>query len=691
MSNASIKEKIRSALVEIPRGNFAVAAKNLLTTLGYRSERTLELAGSVDDFIRRFPAQNKKTKSEQAFHDTVQSVRILFQITGDEIPVNSQTKLFNTDSSFDEWTLSSFIFICCELTDNCYPRGKYAEFTREINKRLNQPTVVLFKTAEDLLTLAFVHRRPHKHDSQREVLGKVSLIREISHSNPHRAHLDILAELSLEERLRWLKSHNKAKNFKGLLDAWLEALDTEALNKRFYRELFAWFERALKEAKFPKIGPKTKILPPEEHVIRLITRLLFVWFIKEKGLIAKELFIEERISPLLKNYRRLTGDSWYRVVLQNLFFATLNTAIDKRDFSKRKNVTHRNFSLYRYKTEMRNPNTLRALFDRTPFINGGLFDCLDSEEATGYGGYRIDCFSDNPRHRALLSIPNRLFFDDSASDPGLLTLFERYKFTVEENTPIEQEVALDPELLGKVFENLLAAYNLETRESARKKTGSYYTPRLVVDYMVDDALVATLVAEKVLPDDGDDDFWQERLRYLLDYEDAFDDANTLFVEGEAAGIVQAISEIKVLDPAVGSGAFPMGILHKLTLALRRLDPHNILWEKLQKHRGQTKSKDEAFETRDQKERDAELLEISETFQRYSGDFGRKLYLIQNSIFGVDIQPVACQIAKLRFFISLAIEQKPRQQESRKFTASNHLPNLETRFVAANSLIRLQQC
>ena len=312
---------------------------------------------------------------------------------------------------------------------------------------------------------------------------------------------------------------------------------------------------------------------------------------------------------------------------------------------------------------------------------------MDSEEATGSGGYRVDCFSDNviePRRKehGILSIPNRLFFDDD----GLITLFNHYKFTVEENTPIEQEVALDPELLGKVFENLLAAYNPETRETARKQTGSYYTPRVVVDYMVEEALVATL-AEKAQPDDGDAAYWQERLRYLLDYEDAFDDANELFEEAEAEGIVRAIAESKVLDPAVGSGAFPMGILHKLTLALQRIDPGNQRWQALQKERARQRA-DEAFETRDQQERDAELLEISETFERYSGDFGRKLYLIQNSIFGVDIQPVACQIAKLRFFISLAIEQEADE------TADNFgikpLPNLETRFVAANTLLSLGQ-
>ena len=137
---------------------------------------------------------------------------------------------------------------------------------------------------------------------------------------------------------------------------------------------------------------------------------------------------------------------------------------------------------------MRDPDTLLALFAQTPFINGGLFDCLDSfEEAPRDGGYRIDCFSDKDYEK--LSIPNRLFFDDSR---GLIPLLEHYKFTVEENTPIEQEVALDPELLGKVFENLLAAYNPETGETARRQTGSYYTPRPIVDYITRHVLSWTI-------------------------------------------------------------------------------------------------------------------------------------------------------------------------------------------------------
>ena len=130
----------------------------------------------------------------------------------------------------------------------------------------------------------------------------------------------------------------------------------------------------------------------------------------------------------------------------------------------------------------------------------------------------------------------------------------------------------------------------------------------------------------------------------------------------------------------------MGMLHKLTLALRRLDPDNSRWEKLQKERALQRA-EIAFDTQDDPTRREELIEIDETFKRYrDSDFGRKLYLIQNSIFGIDIQPVACQIAKLRFFISLAIEQEP-EPDAENF-GIKPLPNLETRFIAANTLIGL---
>ena len=588
------------------------------------------------------------------------------------------------------------MFFAIELKDSDYPLSggfqpgtktptqsrnsrKICQFTREVNKRLIMPVVVFFRV-QDRLTIGFVGRRQGKRDPDRDVLEQVTLIKDLRLGDPHRAHLDILFELSLEECGKWMADHKEEENFDGLLAAWLARLDTEELNKKFYRELFNWFEWAVKDADFPT--DEKRILGPEEHVIRLITRLLFVWFIKEKGLVADELFNEAQISPLLKDYDRDTGDSYYRTVLQNLFFATLNTEIGKRRFSKGTNTDHRNFSLYRYKDQITDSDKLLRLFERTPFINGGLFDCLDNFKGIKDGGYRIDCFSD--KHYKKLRVPNRLFFND---DRGLIPLLEHYKFTVEENTPIEQEVALDPELLGKVFENLLATYNPETGTTARKQTGSYYTPRVIVDYMVEEALVATLSGQ-VQPTNGDAELWEEELRYLFDYAKMCDDASEWFNDDETDRIVRAISELRILDPAVGSGAFPMSVLHKLTLALRRLDPDNTLWEQLQQDRAGKRAQ-AAFQISSQQERDVELAEISDTFDRYrDSDFGRKLYLIQNGIFGVDIQPVACQIAKLRFFISLAIEQEPTQEADNNF-GIKPLPNLETRFIAANTPIGLQ--
>ena len=699
---ANLRENLRDTLAHPSGAGLPAIATELLALLGYRSQR--RWPGPPADgpgFLREFPAPAPGARTERAFADAASSVQILFQITDREIAraiaEETQHSLFTADESapdapggFDTGNARSFLFVAVELSGRDYPRGHYAAFTRELNKRFPAPTVALFRTADHRITLAFIHRRPNRHDPDRDVMGRVSLVREIDPANPHRAHIDILAQLALPDRLRWIAGHGRPRNFDGLLDAWLDALDTEALNRRFYRELFAWFQHAVDTAQFPADPKRT--LPAEEHVIRLITRLLFVWFIQEKGLVSGQLFVENRVAALLKDYDRDTGDSYYRAILQNLFFATLNTEIGQRRFSSQTREDHRNFSVYRYRDEIADPDRLQDLLAQTPFINGGLFDCLDSFDSAGAGGVRIDCFTDNPSHRAGLSIPNRLFFGDPGQ-PGLIDLFHRYKFTIEENTPVEREVALDPELLGQVFENLLAAVNPETRRTARQETGSYYTPRPVVDYMVDQALVGAL-APMAFPDAPNADNPAPgpdaaRLRRLLDYDDAFDDAESRFTPAEKERIVRAIAALKALDPAVGSGAFPMGILHKLTLALRRLDPGNDLWEQVQRDRAAQRA-NAAFDTADQAARDAELVAISHTFEQYrDSDYGRKLYLIQNSVYGVDIQPIAVQIAKLRFFISLAIEQQPNDDPAANY-GIKPLPNLETRFVAADTLLALER-
>ena len=265
--------------------------------------------------------------------------------------------------------------------------------------------------------------------------------------------------------------------------------------------------------------------------------------------------------------------------------------------------------------------------------------------------------------------------------------------------PIEEEVALDPELLGQVFENLLAAYNPETGTTARKQTGSFYTPREIVNYMVDESLIAYLKntllvgassSSRHRKDNDASMVIETKLRHLLSY----NDEPHPFTETEVEHLISAIDTLKILDPACGSGAFPMGILHKLVFLLGKLDPRNAQWRQRQIDRVE-KTIATAEQIDDNVIRDStidelerEIESINEAFERNELDYGRKLYLIENCIYGVDIQPIATQIAKLRFFISLIVEQKI--DDTRENRGVRPLPNLETKFVAANTLLDVEK-
>ena len=669
----TLKKQIKEQLLTFAESPLREAGTRLLNTLGYHSRRTGNPGIDAERHRRLRQAARTANASDKLRLDDWNAFHFLFQVTDEEM--HAQSTMFERQT-IDDALMRSYIFAALKLSGDAYTRTQLVNITRFLNKQLPQPIMVMFHY-DNCLTLAIINRRWDKRESpaavgkgRRQVLEKVTLIKDINLSAPHRAHLDILAEFSLDSLVQTQDVHN----FDTLHKAWEGLLNTEALNRKFYGELYAWYQWAIAECRFPDDAPQVQ-------VIRFITRLLFIWFLKEKGLVPATLFEKASAATHLKDFS-LETSAYYQAILQNLFFATLNTPIDKRAFSKRSRRDHRNSNKYRYADLLRNPDAFLAYLKQVPFVNGGLFDCLDTFEGTRAGGTRIDCFTDDAHARQQLHVPAKVFFDEQA---GLFPLFSHYKFTVEENTPVEQEVALDPELLGKVFENLLAAHTPETGTTARKQTGSYYTPRDIVDYMVDEALVAVF-KQKCTPTDGDAKLWDERLRYLLDYAHAFDDASDWFDADETETLVRAISALNILDPAVGSGAFPMGMLHKLTLVLRRLDADNSRWERLQKERAQQRAT-AAFDTTDDDTRPEELLEIDATFKRYrDSDFGRKLYLIQNCIYGVDIQPVACQIAKLRFFISLAIEQEP-DKEAENF-GIRPLPNLETRFLAANTLLGL---
>lgn len=430
----------------------------------------------------------------------------------------------------------------------------------------------------------------------------------------------------------------------------------EVLSKEFYNKLYAWYQWALSKevnVTFPN-NPETEKDDRENinvKLIRLITRLLFVWFIKQKGLVPDSIFDPERLKTILVDFDKTSSidGNYYNAILQNLFFATLNCAIIDEEGKPRSFAVSKSGrdtrNRYRYKEMFRlNEEEILKLFAHVPFLNGGLFECLDKPKDLYYdqkhdilydGFSRNATKSPNGNFKYRAFVPNILFFNDDEKQPGLINLLKQYNFTIEENSPTDAVISLDPELLGRVFENLLAAYNPETQESARKATGSFYTPRPIVDYMVDEAIKSYILGKRI------DRVNEEKLNILFEKSSVPSD----WTDCEKTAITDALKQIKILDPACGSGAFPMGAL------LRIVD---II----------------------------ELLNADE-LDRYR----LKLDIIENCVYGVDIQPIAMLICKLRFFISLICEQNDIDFTSPETNFGiNTLPNLETKFVAANTLI-----
>ena len=735
-----LRSRIETALHAFSRGDLTANCIELLDALGYRSGRRLALApNTAANFARTF-AGTRGLDPAQARLEEWNEANFVMQLTDSEISQPAQMSLLREEGAWNGGVYRSFALLAIGLNGASYSRTALATITRAVNRLFDMPAPVFFRYG-DKLTLAIILRRPGTRDAQKDVLEKVTLIKDIDLRHPHAAHIRILEELALDN----LRGQHSVTSFDELQNAWAQTLNISELNKRFYQEIANWYFWAVKQSVFPNDANDEPGAVAASSVIRLITRLIFVWFVKEKGLIPDALFQQPRVAELLRDFAP-EASSYYKAILQNLFFATLNSEMntaekpDNRKFrSRNKNASGLDphygiHTLYRYADFFRDPAAALQLFAGIPFLNGGLFECLD-KEVVGEGRrrmQRVDGFSDSAENR--LAVPNFLFFGpERAVDlnaeygssnrrytvRGLIETFQRYKFTVEENTPIEEEIALDPELLGKVFENLLAAYNPETGATARKQTGSFYTPREIVEYMVDEALIAYLETQLLAalpprpaltpgtpasqsalfgdappvqshlsiqdapPDDAERAALVYRLRHLF----AYNQQPHPFSQSETQQLIAAIDRLKLLDPACGSGAFPMGVLHKLVFVLGKLDPGNAGWRDLQRRRAIAET-DAAYRIGDRAERKRRLDEIEEVFAGNSSDYGRKLYLIENCIYGVDIQPIAVQIAKLRFFVSLVVDQSSDPGQPNR--GIRPLPNLETKFVAANTLLGIER-
>lgn len=368
-----------------------------------------------------------------------------------------------------------------------------------------------------------------------------------------------------------------------------EAFDVERLTNTFYREYARRF-RAV-QARIKQDNPAIEAFadPTRLHTFtqRLFGRLMFLYFLQKKGALNND-------HQFVKSWYEATvrrEENFYRSVLEPLFFETLN----------------------------RPHPDMQSRFGRVPYLNGGLF-APDEEDYVG-----------------VVELADAIF--DTRHPDGLLYFLENHNFTIEEDTPLEVEVALDPEMLGKVFENLL-------EEAERGQSGTFYTPRPVVTFMCREALAAYLTRETHIPD--------ESLGWLLD------EAETGEPVRDAHGqpllnthslsrplrerVDRALEQLRVLDPAVGSGAFPLGMLALLVgvrRALFRVGGVSI-------------------------EQQTPLVE------------GWKRNFIRDCLYGVDIKREAIEIARLRFWLSLVVDADPFEMEP--------LPNLDFKLMAGNSLI-----
>jgi adenine-specific DNA-methyltransferase len=404
-------------------------------------------------------------------------------------------------------------------------------------------------------------------------------------------------------------------DFSGL-DIIKDAFSVEKVNKEFYKEIAKYYYRLT-----GKNGYKRELVLPsvaeddgkkyEEYAVRLIGRIIFCWFLKhKKSANGIPLITKEALSlSAVQNY-----PNYYHSILESLFFEVMNKPV-----------------------KYRKPFTIPQS-DLIPFLNGGLFE-----------PHVNDYYQNTPNYA--LKIPDRWFED-------FFSVLEQYNFTIDENSIVDADVSVDPEMLGRIFENLLAEVVPETGETARKATGSYYTPRVIVDYMVEQSLKQYLLTRTTLPED--------KLNQLLSYEDNSVDLTDV----ERNTVVKALKEIKVIDPACGSGAFPMGILHRMLLALEKVDPKLELWRRLY------------LSTYHPVMRRI----IEDKLRKGNEQYIRKLTVIQDSIYGVDIQPIAVEIAKLRCFLSLVVDEIVLDNEENR--GIEPLPNLEFKFIAANTLIGL---
>ncbi|MBS9780588.1 MAG: Eco57I restriction-modification methylase domain-containing protein, partial [Moraxellaceae bacterium] len=353
-----------------------------------------------------------------------------------------------------------------------------------------------------------------------------------------------------------------------------------------------------------------------EFSVRLIGRLLFCWFLKKRQ--------SDNHQPLIPDNllsEKSVSNHYYHNIIEPLFFDTLNTPIADRQNNK-----------------LPNHATI-------PYLNGGLFE-KQTDDNTSVSDEWFTAFFDT---------------------------LEQYNFTVDENSSTDTEVGIDPEMLGTIFENLLAEQDPDTGKSVRKSSGSFYTPRVIVDYMVEQSLTAYLQQQTEIDENRIASLFTDKEVIISDDKNIKLKYNQIkFDSKEQEQLLNALFSLKTLDPACGSGAFPVGVMQKMLGILRHLDDDGKWWR--DKHKKHIKGESQ------------EAKNLRLRLDQADADYVHKLGIISRCLYGVDIQPIASEIAKLRCFLSLIIDEKIDDNLDNRGILP--LPNLEFKFVTANTLLDL---
>lgn len=421
-----------------------------------------------------------------------------------------------------------------------------------------------------------------------------------------------------QSRFLRLLSDTEKPNLKEIEESFnVEKVTDEFFEK--YKDLYFKLKESLEALIDRDISLKkdfeSKEIDPIDFAKKTLGQIVFLYFLQKKGWFGVESNKEwgdgsKRFIRELFKRKEKYGRNFFNDILEPLFYEALAQDRGKRAIYPKLNNT------------------------RMPFLNGGLFEPINDYD------WQV----------TNINLPDSLFSNDTKTKEGdigdgILDIFDRYNFTVNENEPLEKEVAVDPEMLGKVFENLL-----EIKE--RKDKGSFYTPREIVHYMCRESLINYLTTEtnneisqadfEILIYEGESIIENDTLAWKKTKKGKYKNQRyTLLmpqvIREKAEVLDGALKDIKIADPAVGSGAFPLGMINEIVNARRVLG-----------------------------------IYISSTNSIYD----LKLHAISNSIHGVDIDPGAVEIAKLRLWLSLVVEEaEPRP-----------LPNLDHRIMQGNSLL-----